>query len=105
MSKLPQTYTGEAIALIGVIYGQEDADKLHHKHQCKDCGFIWQHSRSKLSESTNTHAHACPVCSRPEYLIYDGKKESTCIWSGKENLETNKAFCLVRQTAITERLK
>lgn len=47
---------------------EDELDESTHKHQCHNCGFIWEHSDSM---SGNTIAHTC-VCGKIVYARYLG---------------------------------
>jgi predicted RNA-binding Zn-ribbon protein involved in translation (DUF1610 family) len=40
-----------------------------HKHQCEECGTVWEHSNMCAGDDD---AHMCPDCGESQYYHYDG---------------------------------
>lgn len=40
-----------------------------HKHQCKQCGCIWQHPETNQADQ---EMHTCPRCHTPLEDVFDG---------------------------------
>lgn len=45
----------------------------HHRHQCTECGFVWEHRTLLASEDMPLGYHTCPGCkARHQTARYDG---------------------------------
>lgn len=40
-----------------------------HRHQCKNCDHVWEHSDECIA---NKFAHICPQCGQEQWRKYDG---------------------------------
>lgn len=56
-----------------------------HRHECPDCGTIWNHDPNSIemqNEIAYELSHHCPNCGAEQRYVYDGFEESHCMHNG-----------------------
>ena len=54
-----------------------------HRHECGDCGYVWEHSNKCRG---NDAAHQCPKCGEEEWGQYFGEKPPTNNYTSTRSL-------------------
>jgi hypothetical protein len=55
-----------------------------HKHECSECGFVWNHRRSDIQDELYDLAHTCLQCGSEQKMKYHGEAESKCRYDGTQ---------------------
>lgn len=71
-------YEREMVSFFAMLFGGPPEDENGtHKHECPDCGAIWEHPNAR---SGDADAHVCPSCKvqmPTPWFRYDGEAPPT----------------------------